>query len=215
MVQCRPCSCHLSYGCQAAEDELFWRSLCPNRYGLVFNSGFHCTVHASLSIRQPFMDPASVCFHARIASSLQCTSKPVPLSLCQGGSQTWRMQSMSMKQPKHLLKPRRLRQQYIKMKCLQNQQLLHGPRSLKFQFSRHTLKSFVFQVENMVLIQNLRGSWPGGFPGKDILKRNGKLTSASIAKHGPMRTWRENGNKQKLQSMKHINGVSKNGKLDC
>ena len=30
---------------------------------------FICTVHASLSIRQPFMDPASVCFHAPIASS--------------------------------------------------------------------------------------------------------------------------------------------------
>ena len=65
-------------------------------------SGFHCTVHASLSIRQPFMDPASVCFHARIASSHQRTSKPVPLPLCLIGSVRWRMQSMRMKQLKRL-----------------------------------------------------------------------------------------------------------------
>ena len=39
-------------------------------------SGFHCTIHASLSIRQPFMDPASVCFHARIASSANLPPSP-------------------------------------------------------------------------------------------------------------------------------------------
>ena len=47
---------------------------------------------------------------------------------------------MRMKQLKHLLNPRLQCRQYIRMKCLQNQQLLQDPRSMKFQLIRHISK---------------------------------------------------------------------------
>ena len=82
------------------------------------------------------------------------------------------------------------------MMHLQNQRLLQG--LLKFQFNG-MWKSSVFLLENMVLMKNLRSLSQGGLPEMDILKRNGKRTSASIVKHGPTMTWKGSGDKLKLQ----------------
>ena len=54
----------------------------------------------------------------------------------------------------------------------------------------------------------------GGCPEMGILKRNGKRTSASTVKNGTTMTWKGTDDKMKLQSMKHINEVSRNGKLE-
>ena len=98
------------------------------------------------------------------------------------------------------------------MTHLQNQQLLQG--LWKFQFLS-MLKSFVFQLKNMVLMKNLRSFQQGGLSMiVHTLQRNGKRTSASIVKHGPNMTWKGNGSKLQLRSMKHINEVSRSGKLE-
>ena len=103
---------------------------------------------------------------------------------------------MNMKQPMHLLKK----------KCLLSQLHLQGPIWLRF-------------LSMMV-------------DGQQMNMRNCYTTSPRISTNGikfdcksygtgskPIREptrcviWREKGNVSKLQNMKHINGVSKNGKL--
>ena len=47
-LQCWPPPCSPPCSCHAAEDELFWRSLCPNR--LWFNVHFRCPLYSACSI---------------------------------------------------------------------------------------------------------------------------------------------------------------------
>ena len=95
---------------------------------------------------------------------------------------------------------------------LQNQRLLQG--LWKFQFV-NTSKSSVFLLENTVLMMNLRSFQQGGLSMMvHTLQRDGQRTSASIVKHGPTMTWKGSGSKLQLQSMKHINEISRSGKLE-
>ena len=65
-----------------------------------------------------------------------------------------------------------------------------GPRSMRLQYVQGILKSFVFQVLNMDLIQNQNGLRLDGSLGTTTLQKNGKSISANIARHSTTMIWR-------------------------